>query len=124
MQQKNTTDDLQWIRARLDNISDREREVNYNTKQLIDIRELRRNMIVGEETIDSEGFMFSEWEGSFKILTGRKPTDEEFVDYCDWIDKQKKDVNESLYDELKIWFDKRGIPMLPKLREKEQYERI
>jgi hypothetical protein len=85
-----------------------------------DKRCLRENMIKGIETMDSSGFIWHEWNGLFYDLTGRKPTDEEFVDYCDWIDKQKKQINEPLYDELKVWFDKRNIDMLPKIRQNDK----
>ena len=109
--------DLDWIRAKLEVINKRDSDKELTTKQFIDKRAMRENMIKGDETIDSEGYVWNYWNGLFFELTGRKPTDQEFISYSDWIDKEKREVNIPLYDQLKVWFDKNNIKMLPKIKE-------
>lgn len=114
------TENLDWLRGRLETVHKYESDKHMTTKQSINRRALRENMITGKETTDSDGFKFSEWEGVFEVLTGRKPTDMEFMEYSDWLDSHNKEVPLSIYDNLKIWFDKRDIPMLPKLRDNKK----
>lgn len=116
---------LEWLKLQLKKKEEGENHIDIKNKKEINKRMFRLNMLQGTENIDEDGVNLSEWDGAMMYaLIGRKLTDAEYIDYCDWLDNDAvKDVSESIYDNLKVFFDSRGIEMLPKIIKKKEGRR-
>lgn len=77
---------------------------------------LRKNFITGEETIDSNGLLYTKWEGLFKEITKRDMTDNEFLEYSDWWD------NIAIQGEsLLTWCEDKGFIAIPDKNEEPEH---